>query len=116
MVVEWIKCQENQWCNLINLNLSHPHFTGQSGIYIIWHGGQNPRTVYVGQGSISDRLAVHRTEPNIVQYNPFGLFVTWARVDSTYRDGIERFLANNLRPLEGIAHPSVNPIDVNLPW
>ena len=114
--LNWIKCQENEWCGLLTVNLQHPHFHGLEGVYIIWHGGEKPWTVYVGQGAIADRLAAHRTEPSIRQYAPWGLFVTWAKVDAFSREGVERFLADRLAPKEGVAHPQAPPIAVNLPW
>ena len=116
MALEWIKCEENQWCNFINLNLSHSHFSGLDGVYIIWHGGQNPWTVYVGQGLIAERLAAHRQEKEILQYSSLGLFVTWAKANANDRDGIELFLAQKLQPRVGHRYPSANPIPVNLPW
>ena len=119
MQVNWNKCgnQNPQWCNLLSLDLQHAHFTNLQGIYIIWHGGQKPWTVYVGQGNIADRLAQHRRDPKILQYSPFGLFVTWTPVgDLATRNGIERYLANQLTPREGDAHPQAVPIPVNFPW
>jgi len=114
--LDWIKCQGNQWCNLFTVNLDHPHFDGLEGVYIIWHGGDRPWTVYVGQGVIKDRFAAHRQDPRIRQYAPSGLFVTWAKVDAFHRDGVERFLADRLAPKEGTAHPQALAIAVNLPW
>jgi hypothetical protein len=112
----WNKCEGDKWCPFLTVNLQHPHFQNLGGIYVIWHGGQNPWTVYVGQGDIADRLAAHRLNPQILQYNSLGLFVTWASVVPGLRDGIERFLANKLQPKEGAAHPDVAPIETNLPW
>ena len=40
------------WLGLDFPNLSDITTTG---IYVIWHGGQTPRTVRVGQGIIRDR-------------------------------------------------------------
>ncbi len=86
------------------------------GLYVIWHGGQTPWTVYVGQGAIADRLRAHRQEQGILQYSHLGLFVTWAQVDAANRDGVERFLAEQLRPRAGTRVPNAQPISVNLPW
>src|SRR5712691_6954545 len=97
----WNKCQGNVWCPLLTVNLQHPHFQNLAGVYIIWHGGQAPWTVYVGQGNIAERLAEHRTDPRILQYSSLGLFVTWASVIAPLRDGIERYLADKLKPKEG---------------
>ena len=44
------------------------------------------------------------------------LYVTWASVQASQIDGVERYLANTWNPLVGDAHPDVNPIAVNSPW
>ena len=108
MNLSWTKCVGNQWCSLLNVNLE--------GVYIIWHGGQNPATVYVGQGAIADRLAQHRQDTEILQFTHYGIFVTWAKVDANSRSGIERFLAEKLQPKVGQRYPTVSPIVVNFPW
>lgn len=117
MQLQWIKCQGDVWCMLSNVNLSHPHFDNMNGIYVIWHAGPNPATVYVGQGFIRDRLAAHRTDRRIQQYNSLGLYVTWASVQSASLNAVERYLADKLAPKVGEAHPDVAlPAIVNLPW
>lgn len=90
MQVSWNKCTGDVWCNFLNLNLAHNHFQNMEGVYIIWHGGANPATVYVGQGAIAERLQAHRANPQILAYSSYGLFVTWARVDAASRGGVER--------------------------
>ena len=115
--LNWNKCEGNKWCSFLTLNLQHSLFENLEGVYIIWHGGQNPATVYVGQGGIAERLRCHRLEGNILQYSPLGLFVTWARVtNASLRDGIECYLAQTLRPKQGDRHPDCPPVSVNLPW
>jgi len=114
--LNWNKCEGNVWCPFLTVNLQHPHFRNWGGVYIIWHGSQKPWTVYVGQGNIADRLAQHRSDPRILQYSPLGLFVTWASVDASLRDGVERYLADKLQPKEGPVHPDVAPIAASLPW
>ena len=116
LTLNWNKCQDDVWCPLMTLNLSHDLFSGLEGIYIIWHGGPNPRVVYVGQGIIADRLRAHREELRDSEYARLGLFVTWAYVDAPYRDGVERFLAERLPPSFGERHPTAGPVSVNLPW
>ncbi len=114
--LSWNKCEGDKWCPLLTVNLQHPHFENLEGVYIIWHGGQNPRTVYVGQGVIADRLQQHRLDPQILKYSSLGLFATWASVAPPLRNGIERYLADTLGPKEGAAHPNVIPIPATLPW
>ena len=116
MQLIWNKCTGDVWCNLLNLNLDHPYFFGFEGVYVIWHGGQNPATVYVGQGNVAERLEGHRTDSRILAYSHYGLFVTWARVGQPQMDGVERYLADSLKPKVGEAHPAAMPITVNFPW
>jgi hypothetical protein len=116
MTLTWSKCEGNKWCPFLTVNLDHPHFRSLEGIYINWHGGQTPWTVYVGQGAIADRLRAHRQEQGILQYSHLGLFVTWAQVDLGKRDGIELFLNSKLQPREGRRAPIAAQIEVNLPW
>ena len=114
--LDWVKCDGVKWCPLMTVNLTHQHFQGLGGVYIIWHGGQNPATVYVGQGDIAERIAAHRQEPDILRFLSLGLFVTWARVAAPNRNGIERFLANTLSPKVAFRFPQAVPTAVNLPW
>lgn len=112
----WLKCTGDKWCSLINLNLNDEHFNGLEGVYIIWHGGPSAATIRVGQGNIRARLSSHRTDPQILSYKSWGLYVTWASVNYPLRNGIERYLFDVLKPKIGSRAPDVNAIDVNLPW
>jgi len=114
--VNWNKCQGEVWCKLNSVSLSHQHFDNMEGVYIIWHGGPKPATVYVGRGVIRERLTEHRKNSQIQQFEPLGLFVTWARVAPEQQDGVEAFLAQRLKPSVTESSPNVTPIDINLPW
>ena len=116
MNVEWIKCKGDKWCTLATVNLQDRHFDGLEGVYIIWHGGSNPATVRAGQGVIRDRLATHRNDREVQAFSHLNLLVTWASVESAYRDGVEAFLADQLNPKVGERFPNRTPIEVNLPW
>ncbi|MDD5326821.1 MAG: hypothetical protein PHY02_03290 [Phycisphaerae bacterium] len=116
MQLNWIKCQGDVWGNLNTVNLAHAHFDSMSGVYVIWHGGGTPRTVRVGQGNIRDRLTAHRSDPDVQKYVGQTLYVTWASVPEASRDGVEAYLADILKPLEGQRFPNSTPIAVNLPW
>lgn len=111
--LHWMRCTHNVWCSFTNVDLSQIH---ESGIYAIWHGGSNPRVVYVGQGNVSARLAEHRRDQSILKHASKGaLFVTWASVPTHQRDGVEYYLASRYQPLEGSHYERV-PIVVNSPW
>lgn len=116
MNLHWNKCTGDKWCPFFTVNLDHAHFKGKEGVYIIWHGGQSPWTVYVGQGQIADRLRAHRQNKAILPFSNLGLFVTWAQVDRNFQNGVERFLAERLQPKVTERVPAVPPIQANLPW
>ena len=115
-LVQWIKCQGEVWCQMNSVDLNHSHFNNRGGVYVIWHGGETPETVYVGQtNSLRDRLATHRMDDSIQRYQHLGLFVTWASVHPVDRDGIERYLFDTMRPKVSDRRPSALPIPVQLP-
>jgi len=114
--LSWMKCKGSPnavWCGLLMVNLSDLE---TEGVYIVWHGGEKPRVVYVGQGVVADRLTQHRKDKRILAYKEQVLYVTWAAVGASYRDGVERYLADYWNPLVGEAHPDATPIAVNSPW
>lgn len=116
ITLNWVKCADNNWCNLLTVNLNSNHFDGLEGVYVIWHSGENPASVRIGQGIIRDRLAAHRQDREILEYSQYELYVTWARVSETHRDGVEKYLGETLNPEVGSRLPDAVSIEVNLPW
>lgn len=117
----WRQCMDASespaWCALEKVDTST--ITASQGVYVIWHGGDEPDTVRVGQaffGTIGETIERCRTDPDILGYRDLGLYVTWAEVaDETILDGIERHLGDLLQPLLG-RRPAAEPVAVNLPW
>lgn len=117
MQLNWIKCEGDVWCKLNSVNLDHEHFNNRRGVYIIWHGGTEPAVVYVGQGNIKERLAVHRNNPDIQQYTHLDLYVTWATVSEESRMSVEAYLIDMWHPKENANSPqTVHHMEVNSPW
>jgi len=116
LALHWHRCKGDVWGGLSRVDLAHPHFTDREGVYVIWssNGG---RCVRVGQGNIRKRLTEHRADPEIALHRPVRgeLLVTWADVDSWHRNGVERFLGEELSPLVGNRFPDAPRIEVNLP-
>jgi hypothetical protein len=110
----WIKGRATAWLSFETL----PNFSRISadGVYILWYGGPKPGIVRIGKGDISSRLNANRADPKILVYRSLGLYVTWAEVPFSLQDGVERYLADQLRPIVGDPHADVTPIPVNLPW
>ncbi len=111
----WIKCQENVWCELALIDLTHYYFDDLWGIYILWHGGDGHAVLHVGQGFIRDELAQQRENEVIQRFNDLTLYVTFASVEEKYRNGVERFLADALCPICSKFYPNALPVEVNLP-
>ncbi len=114
--VNWMACTGNTWCKLDRLNLEHEHFSNLHGVYLIWHGGPEPKVVYVGRGRIKERLEEHRTNEEVQQYNDHNLFVTWANIGVFERAGVEAYLIDMYAPLENKQMPKVPRIPVNSPF
>ena len=112
VTVVWQKCLNGVWCSFDSLDLSSvSDYT--RGVYVIWKQGTG-QAVYVGQGYISDRIRQHRGEYRIARHGH--MLVTWiANLATNQLDGVERFLADQIRPIEGVAHPVASPISVNIP-
>ncbi len=114
LTLNWVKRSDGKWCRLEFLNTGN---IAGSGVYIIWHAGNPGRVVRVGQGILANRLAVHKKDYDVLKFKQSGeLRVTWAIVQASQRDGVERHLANKWKPLVGDAWPDVTPLAVNSPW
>ena len=112
--VKWAKGQKS-WYPFKNVSLSN---VTAHGVYVIGYddGDSGIATIYVGKGDIAARLQQHRSNNTILQYAEEGtLRVTWASVPAKQRDGVEKFLADKLEPVEGDRHPNDDPVEVNLP-
>ena len=108
----WAKAEANIWFSLSSVNLDDLRFYG---VYVIWHEGDPGRVVYVGQGNIRDRLTFHRRNPEVQKFAKLGaLRVMWAAVPAHQVDGVERYLAEYLKPLIANVRPDAAPIAVKL--
>lgn len=113
--LRWMKSIDGKWLNLEKLDLTNVHSVG---VYMVWHGGSNPRIVRVGQGNIAARLTAHRLNHQIMRFSGYGaLMVTWAEVaDENTRLGIERYMANQFKPIIKDRLPEVYPLMANSPF
>lgn len=113
--LQWIKSLDNKWLDFTRLDLAQVR---GGGVYIIWHGGTNPRVVRVGHGQFAQKFAEHRQNTQLMWYASQGpLFVTWAEVSSeAHRAGIETYLAQQFSPLLGQQLPSSVPLPVYSPF
>ena len=130
VTVHWQKCIKNSlWCPFNEKLLNDgrlearlgDYSAGISGVYIIWTGTDNNRTVLkVGSGIIKDKLAADLKDPEIRAYKPTRLYVTWASTLSVIgpeqiQKGIEKFLGVVFKPKLKENLPDVDLVMVNLP-
>lgn len=114
----WKQCEKGHWCRLEYVDLDGPYFKNKDirGVYIIWRSTEHPNVVYVGQGSIANRLMAHRHDTRIMGHGSHSvLYVTWAEVPDDKMDGVERFLVDIFNPIAVDRAPDAQPITVNLP-
>ena len=130
MTVHWQKCIKNSlWCQLNEKLLNDgrlevrlgDYSVGVSGVYIIWTGTDNNRTVLkVGSGIIKDKLAADLKNPDIQGHKPTRLYVTWASTLSAIgsekiQKGMEKFLEIVFKPKLVEYSPEVDLVMINLP-
>ena len=113
--LQWAKSIDGKWFNLAKLDLTYIQC---NGVYIIWHGGANPRIVRVGHGDIAERLRVHRSNMQITRYGNYGpLLTTWATVaDVQHCEGIASYLAMAFKPLVRDRSAEATPIVARMPF
>jgi hypothetical protein len=117
MEVEWLKCNDDVWCNLHKVNVNHEFIKDCEGVYIIWSGKDEERVVLkVGSGNIKQGIVQSRSNLAIKAFEHLGVYVTWAEVSSIRRTGVELYLLDQLEPriIEDV--PKAIPAKVNLPW
>lgn len=112
--LQWQVCDSGRWWRLEELQLES--IGDVFGVYAIWHGSLPPLYVRVGQGTIQERLARCRADPEIAKYSRLILYATWAAVMPQQADGVEAYLACQCRPLVGESFPDRTAIRVNLPF
>jgi hypothetical protein len=114
--LNWHKCPQNTWYRFLELSFEADFLAGLEGVYMIWHGGDHPAVVCVGQGNIKEELVKRQSDLEVLKFQDKGLFVSWAEVCSFYREGAQRYLMNLWQPKLSEAHLNFLPIKVNSPW
>ena len=112
--LNWRDCEGPVWCPLLTVNLKK---VSEHGVYIIWGQRGSFRVEHVGQGVIAQELAQHRMNSKFTsRYTADNLFVTWADVPKSQRNGIELYLRAMYSDLGESLPPNTEPIKVNSPW
>lgn len=116
--VNWIKnSQNNDWFDLLRLNLEGSYFIGKKGVYVIWYTSPGiAKVIRLGSGNISERLKEHRSNPDIIKYSSYGqLKVSWIILDEYEMPRVEQYLSRIYSPIVGDRYPeAIEEIQVNL--
>ena len=94
----WYRTAKGGFPELFSLEPEEVGLTGKGGVFLIWHGGVRPEWVYVGHSpDMAQALFDIGKNKEVTDYDSRGgLFVTWAFILEEYRDGVVRFLQENL--------------------
>ena len=116
MEAEWVKGPGDRWYELREI----PRLDiDDQGVYVIWHNGEPPAIIDVGQGDILERLTAHLRDATVLHYSEtLTVNVTWAILPECAWDGVESFLADRYRlrgKQEGRRYPRAKHVPVTLP-
>ena len=115
--VEWVReTSNNRWPDLTTLNLEDPRFDEAQGVFIVFHGGEQPGIVCVGEGRLREQLKTVAHDARVLAFEKSHLYVAWAKAKEDERLGIEKYLSQRLMPKVSGESADVEPISVNLPW
>lgn len=97
----WVKSPAGKFNRLLRVDPVKSGLKGVGGVIVIWHAGIKPRWVFVGSssclGTYVQEIDVNR---EIMRYEANGgLYVTWSPIREEYRDGVLKFLVEQMKPL-----------------
>ena len=116
----WARSEKGKFFRFINLRPQDLGLEGQTGVFILWHGGVRPTWVFVGTSrNLARDLQWCAENEEIMHFERFGgLFATWAFIKKEFQAGAARYLTQVARP--AVANPlapttAVDPIPIMLP-
>ena len=116
----WVRNDKGKFFRFINLQPQEQNLEGQSGVFIIWHGGVRPAWVFVGTSrNLARDLQWCKDNEDIMYFERFGgLFVSWCYIRKEFQSGAARYLTQIAKPqVDNPLAPSsaVDAIPVMLP-
>ncbi len=64
---------------------------------------------------VKNFLREAKEDADLLKYSEYGLYATWARVPADQREGVVRYLYDQLNPKLITDPPAVPPVEVNIP-
>jgi hypothetical protein len=91
--LDWIHREDGQWCHLERVDLD---CIDTGGVYLIWHGGDEPKVVRVGQGGdLAQHLQRLKETPEILAYKDRGeLYLSDGKLESTHRQALSACISD----------------------
>ncbi|MBU1565367.1 MAG: hypothetical protein KJ630_07045 [Proteobacteria bacterium] len=94
-----------EFYNLNDYDKYKDELSGKEGVYVIWEQSENYlNVIYVGQGNLSERIALHINRKEINKHND--VKISWLLLPAEDHDNAEAFLARKLKPEIGDRHPT----------
>ena len=116
----WVRNDKGKFFRFVNLDPQQHNLEGQTGVFVIWHGGVRSSWVFVGTSrNLTRDLQWCRENEDIMYFERFGgLFVSWCYIRKEFQAGAARYLTQVARPeVENPLAPTaaVDAIPVLLP-
>lgn len=111
----WIKnVQNNDWFDLLRLNLDSPYFENAYGVYMIWLSAPGKsKAIKISFGRLKDKLSGDRANPEILRFSSQGaLKVSWLDDPKTQKEaeGKASYLQDHYSPFlsQSFTEQSIN--------
>ena len=116
----WARTKTGYYHRFLTLDTEANGLTQASGVYVVWHGGNNPGWVFIGRSDDLARTFHELADDEAVMSYDIrgGILVTWAMIKKEFQDGVVRHLNDTLRPKiknDDAALKSATPVPVQPP-
>jgi len=113
--LNWVRSSTGYFYRLIKID--RRPLKEQSGVFVIWHAGPEPRWVFTGHtDDLATALETAANNPEIIKFETQGgLYASWCLIRKEYQTGVARFMIDHLKPLienQNAPESSVVPIPV----
>jgi hypothetical protein len=119
--VVWYKnTQNNEWFDLLRLDLDAPYFIGRRGVFAVWYVSPGKsQVIKIGSGNLAEQLKNLRSNSQVLEFSKNGpLKVSWVAVNGILKeeqlDGVEAFLHEVYGTLLGERKLNIEKIPISL--
>ncbi|MBB4265478.1 hypothetical protein [Roseospira visakhapatnamensis] len=96
----WQRDDKARFFRLLALKTTRRDLAGRGGVFVVFHGGVQPRWVYVGStANLGATVMALQDHPDLTTLEARGgLFMTWAYIKADKRDGVVTYLRARMKP------------------